>query len=163
STAAANAYVMPLASRYLERLTRAARVPVFVMLSDGGITSARAAMQAPVNLVESGPAAGAMMSAHLAQQAGWERVIAFDMGGTTAGAGGGARGGPWEAAVRAGRGGRREAGGGAGVGGRPPPAARPPPGARGGRARARSGGRRGGAGAGGRHGGAWGSLNCAAI
>lgn len=84
STAAANAYVMPLASRYLERLTRAARVPVFVMLSDGGITSARAAMQAPVNLVESGPAAGAMMSAHLAQQAGWERVIAFDMGGTTA-------------------------------------------------------------------------------
>src|SRR5690606_19646208 len=51
STAAANAYVMPLASRYLERLTRAARVPVFVMLSDGGITSARAAMQAPVNLV----------------------------------------------------------------------------------------------------------------
>ena len=54
------------------------------MLSDGGISSARAAMQTPVNLVESGPAAGAMMSARLAQQAGWDRVISFDMGGTTA-------------------------------------------------------------------------------
>jgi len=84
STAAANAYVMPLASRYLEKLVRAAEVPVFVMLSDGGITTARAAMQVPINLVESGPAAGAMMSAHVAQQAGWDRVIAFDMGGTTA-------------------------------------------------------------------------------
>jgi N-methylhydantoinase A len=84
STAAANAYVMPLASRYLDGLVRKAKVPVFVMLSDGGITSARAAMQRPVNLVESGPAAGAMMTAHLAQQAGWDRVIAFDMGGTTA-------------------------------------------------------------------------------
>lgn len=84
STAVANAYVMPLASRYLDRLTKAAKVPVFVMLSDGGITSARAAMQMPVNLVESGPAAGTMMSAHLAQHSGWDRVIAFDMGGTTA-------------------------------------------------------------------------------
>ncbi|MCC7083235.1 MAG: hydantoinase/oxoprolinase family protein [Burkholderiales bacterium] len=84
STAAANAYVMPLASRYLARLTEAAKVPVFVMLSDGGITSARAAMDMPVNLVESGPAAGAMMSAYLAQQGGWDRVLAFDMGGTTA-------------------------------------------------------------------------------
>jgi N-methylhydantoinase A len=84
STAAANAYVMPLASRYLDRLVRAAEVPVFVMLSDGGITTARAAMQVPINLVESGPAAGAMMAAHVAQHAGWDRVIAFDMGGTTA-------------------------------------------------------------------------------
>ncbi len=84
STAAANAYVMPLVWRYLERLIKAAKVPVFVMLSDGGITTARAAMQRPVNLVESGPAAGAMMAAHLAQHAGWDRVIAFDMGGTTA-------------------------------------------------------------------------------
>ena len=84
STAAANAYVMPLASRYLENLVGAAKVPVFVMLSDGGITTARAAMQCPINLVESGPAAGAMMAAHVAQHAGWDRVIAFDMGGTTA-------------------------------------------------------------------------------
>ncbi len=84
STAAANAYVMPLVWRYLERLIEAAKMPVFVMLSDGGITAARAAMQTPVNLVESGPAAGAMMAAHVARHSGWDRVIAFDMGGTTA-------------------------------------------------------------------------------
>ncbi|MBI2224745.1 MAG: hydantoinase/oxoprolinase family protein, partial [Betaproteobacteria bacterium] len=59
STVAANAYVMPLVSRYLERLLHAAKAPVFVMLSDGGIATARTAMQIPINLVESGPAAGA--------------------------------------------------------------------------------------------------------
>lgn len=84
STVAANAYVMPLVSRYLERLLHAAKAPVFVMLSDGGIATARTAMQIPINLVESGPAAGAMVAAHLAKTAGWDRVIAFDMGGTTA-------------------------------------------------------------------------------
>jgi len=84
STAAANAYVMPLASYYLKNLLDAAKMPVLVMLSDGGIATAQAAMLSPINLVESGPAAGAMMAAHLAKQAGWVRVIAFDMGGTTA-------------------------------------------------------------------------------
>ncbi|HSQ04181.1 MAG TPA: hydantoinase/oxoprolinase family protein, partial [Burkholderiales bacterium] len=84
STAAANAYVMPLASRYLKSLIDAARMPVLVMLSDGGVATAQTAMQSPINLVESGPAAGAMMAAHLATHAGWDRVIAFDMGGTTA-------------------------------------------------------------------------------
>ncbi len=84
STAAANAYVMPLASRYLKSLLDAARMPVLVMLSDGGVATAQTAMLSPINLVESGPAAGAMMAAHHAQQAKWDRVIAFDMGGTTA-------------------------------------------------------------------------------
>ena len=59
-------------------------VPLFIMLSDGGITTARAASDQPIALVESGPAAGAMGAAFLAQQAGWDNVIAFDMGGTTA-------------------------------------------------------------------------------
>lgn len=54
------------------------------MLSDGGITTARAASEQPIALVESGPAAGAMGAAFLARQAGWDDVIAFDMGGTTA-------------------------------------------------------------------------------
>lgn len=84
STVAANAYVMPIVWRYLDQLVKKAKVPIFVMLSDGGISTARSAMQAPVKIVESGPAAGAMMAAYLAQQAGWDRVIAFDMGGTTA-------------------------------------------------------------------------------
>ena len=92
STAVANAYVQPLASRYLDRLAGAlgasaaspGRRPLFVMLSDGGMTTARDAAERPVAIAESGPAAGAMMAAHLAAEAGWPRAMAFDMGGTTA-------------------------------------------------------------------------------
>jgi len=84
STCAANAYIAPIANRYLLELERSLGVPLFVMLSDGGITTARAASEQPIALVESGPAAGAMGAAFLARQAGWDNVIAFDMGGTTA-------------------------------------------------------------------------------
>ncbi|HTZ80616.1 MAG TPA: hydantoinase/oxoprolinase family protein [Stellaceae bacterium] len=84
STSVANAYVAPIAQRYLIELGKSLGVPLFIMLSDGGITTARAASEQPIALVESGPAAGAMGAAFLARQAGWEDVIAFDMGGTTA-------------------------------------------------------------------------------
>lgn len=84
STATANAYVQPLASRYLVRLAEALGIPLFVMLSDGGITTARAAAEQPIGIVESGAAAGAMIVAYLAAEAEWPRAIAFDMGGTTA-------------------------------------------------------------------------------
>jgi N-methylhydantoinase A len=84
STCAANAYIAPIAQRYLLELEKSLGVPLFIMLSDGGITTARAASEQPIALVESGPAAGAMGAAFLARQAGWEDVIAFDMGGTTA-------------------------------------------------------------------------------
>jgi N-methylhydantoinase A len=84
STAVANAYVAPIALKYLLELERSLGVPLFIMLSDGGITGARTASEQPIALVESGPAAGAMGAAFLARQAGWDDVIAFDMGGTTA-------------------------------------------------------------------------------
>jgi len=84
STAVANAYVQPLASRYLLKLAEEAGVPLLVMLSDGGITSAKDAAARPIALVESGPAAGAMAGGHLAREGGWQEAIAFDMGGTTA-------------------------------------------------------------------------------
>ncbi|MDR0360998.1 MAG: hydantoinase/oxoprolinase family protein, partial [bacterium] len=84
STAAANAYVQPLAGRYLRKLVRELDRPLLVTLSDGGIAPARVAAEQPVALVESGPAAGAMAAAHLARTEGWEDVLAFDMGGTTA-------------------------------------------------------------------------------
>ena len=84
STCAANAYIAPIATQYLIELERSLGVKLFVMLSDGGITTARAASEQPIALVESGPAAGAMGAAFLARQAGWDNVIAFDMGGTTA-------------------------------------------------------------------------------
>jgi N-methylhydantoinase A len=84
STAVANAYVQPLASRYLGRLEQALGTRLFVMASDGGITTAQAAAKQPIAIVESGPAAGAMIAGHLAAACGWPRAIAFDMGGTTA-------------------------------------------------------------------------------
>lgn len=84
STCAANAYIAPIATQYLGELEKSLGVPLFIMLSDGGITTARAASEQPIALVESGPAAGAMGAAFLAKQAGWDNVIAFDMGGTTA-------------------------------------------------------------------------------
>jgi N-methylhydantoinase A len=84
STCVANAYVAPIAARYLRELQRSLPSALFVMLSDGAITTAGAAAGQPIALVESGPAAGAMGAAFLARQAGWDDVIAFDMGGTTA-------------------------------------------------------------------------------
>ncbi|MEO3829792.1 hydantoinase/oxoprolinase family protein [Actinomadura sp. B10D3] len=84
STAAANAFVQPLATSYLRRLADRLGTPPMIMLSDGGITTARAASERPIALVESGPAAGAMAAAHMATTCGFEDVVAFDMGGTTA-------------------------------------------------------------------------------
>jgi len=89
STTVANAYVRPLAEVYLERLEQALRtegIPggLFLMLSNGGLTHVSEAKRAPVQLLESGPAAGALAGAWFGRNAGLERVLAFDMGGTTA-------------------------------------------------------------------------------
>jgi N-methylhydantoinase A len=89
STAVANAYVQPLAGRYLARLEsglveRGFRARLSLMLSNGGITSVPAARSAPIRLLESGPAAGALVGAFFGQAAGERNVLAFDMGGTTA-------------------------------------------------------------------------------
>jgi N-methylhydantoinase A len=89
STACANAYVQPLMRRYLDRLeTSLAQIGfagrLYVMLSGGGITTVREAKEFPIRLIESGPAAGAMAAAFLARLTGLDRVVSFDMGGTTA-------------------------------------------------------------------------------
>ncbi len=89
STTAANAYVQPLMAGYLHRLRDALRedgltAPLFLMLSGGGLTTLDTAARFPTRLVESGPAGGAIFSAHVARQKGWDRVLSFDMGGTTA-------------------------------------------------------------------------------
>ena len=88
STATANAYVAPLAERYLARLGAALADlgipgPLLMMLSNGGLTHLAEAQRAPVQLLESGPAAGAIAAAYLAGPAE-ARVLAFDLGGTTA-------------------------------------------------------------------------------
>ncbi len=89
STTCANAYVRPLMSSYLGRLDDALRdmgmrCPLLLMMSGGGLTTLEHAARFPIRLVESGPAGGAILAARIAAECGLERVMAFDMGGTTA-------------------------------------------------------------------------------
>lgn len=89
STACANAYVRPLMAKYLERLAgelreRGFRCPFLMMTSGGGLTTLETAAKFPIRLVESGPAGGAILSQHIAGQLSLDRMLSFDMGGTTA-------------------------------------------------------------------------------
>jgi N-methylhydantoinase A len=89
STTVANAYIKPLAQRYLELMGRRlaeARIPapLLLMLSSGGLTHVAEAERAPVRMLESGPAAGAIAAAFFGKEDGSGSVLAFDMGGTTA-------------------------------------------------------------------------------
>ena len=89
STACANAYVQPLMAGYLDQLDRALREAGFagqllLMTSGGGVIGLEAARRFPVRLVESGPAGGAILASRIALECGLERVLSFDMGGTTA-------------------------------------------------------------------------------
>ena len=89
STAAANAYVRPLVRRYMVRLESGfeelgAGQRLYVMLSQGGVTSAGLASELAIQLVESGPAGGVMAAAFLGKRLGLKDLISFDMGGTTA-------------------------------------------------------------------------------
>ena len=89
STTVANAYVQPLASRYLARLASGladagTRGNLYLMLSSGGITSSEVARATPIQLLESGPAAGALIGAFFGRLTGEAHLLALDMGGTTA-------------------------------------------------------------------------------
>ena len=90
STTVANAYVQPLASAYVTRLERGLRsecgiaAPLHIMLSNGGTCAAETAARFPVRLVESGPSGGVLAATKCGRQAGFDKVLAFDMGGTTA-------------------------------------------------------------------------------
>ena len=89
NTTIANAYIKPLMKSYLGRLKdrlsdEGAACPVFLMHSGGGIISLENAAEFPVRLVESGPAGGAVFAANIASAHGLDKVLSFDMGGTTA-------------------------------------------------------------------------------
>ncbi|MEM9533625.1 MAG: hydantoinase/oxoprolinase family protein [Pseudomonadota bacterium] len=89
STACANAYVRPLVDRYLRRLEtelrrRGVNCPFLLMTSGGGLTTVETACRFPIRLVESGPAGGAILAARVARSLDHEKVLSFDMGGTTA-------------------------------------------------------------------------------
>lgn len=89
STTCANAYVLPLMSKYLltlqEKLNELDfRCPYLMMTSGGGLTSLEIATKYPIRLVESGPAGGAILAGVIAQELSLDQVLSFDMGGTTA-------------------------------------------------------------------------------
>ena len=89
STVSANAYIKPMMKSYLSRLEDQLRqqgvdCPIFMMHSGGGIISIESAAEFPVRLVESGPAGGAVFAANIAARYGIDKVLSFDMGGTTA-------------------------------------------------------------------------------
>src|SRR5271169_5360711 len=105
STVVINAYLQPVMASYLENLERRARELVeerrfsaaksgqeksgalapriFVMQSSGGITALSTATREPVRTVLSGPAGGVVGAASTARASGFDRIIAFDMGGTS--------------------------------------------------------------------------------
>jgi len=89
STACANAYVQPMIGRYLVNLEALLHeegftCPLFLMTSGGGLTTVETAIRFPVRLVESGPAGGAIFASHIARQCALDKVLSYDMGGTTA-------------------------------------------------------------------------------
>ena len=89
STAVINAYVKPIVAKYLESLIGDlkkidVKAPLLLMQSNGGLTTAEAATEMPMNIIESGPAAGVVGAQALAKRIGLSKIISFDMGGTTA-------------------------------------------------------------------------------
>lgn len=112
STVVVNAYLQPVMQRYLESLearaqtwsgiprglklellkrgasssangSRGTGARIFVMQSSGGITTLNSAAREPVRTVLSGPAGGVVGAAAMARRSGFERIISFDMGGTS--------------------------------------------------------------------------------
>ncbi|HLK25114.1 MAG TPA: hydantoinase/oxoprolinase family protein [Caulobacteraceae bacterium] len=89
STTAINAYTTPITEPYLRGLAEGldkagvANRPL-IMLSSGGVIGAEVAGRNPVRMIESGPAAGALAAAYYAERLGIDRLMSFDMGGTTA-------------------------------------------------------------------------------
>ncbi len=85
STVVVNAYLQPIMQRYLENLAQRVgdNAGIFVMQSSGGITSLDSAGREPVRTVLSGPAGGVVGASAMARRSGFERIIGFDMGGTS--------------------------------------------------------------------------------
>ncbi|MEM2036568.1 MAG: hydantoinase/oxoprolinase family protein, partial [Candidatus Caldarchaeum sp.] len=92
STTVVNAALAPVVARYLSAVTEGLREigvysPVHIMSSSGGLVDVEEAVSRPVACIESGPAAGVIGAARMAEMTGFRKVISFDMGGTTAKAG----------------------------------------------------------------------------
>ncbi|MBV6521797.1 MAG: Acetophenone carboxylase gamma subunit [Gemmatimonadaceae bacterium] len=89
STTVVNAYVITAVREYLRKMSGELarggyRGRLFIMQSGGGVATAEAMWNLPVRMIESGPAAGALIAARFGVASGHTNVVAFDMGGTTA-------------------------------------------------------------------------------
>lgn len=89
STTVLNAYIIPIVEEYLRKLEEEIKSSGFsgrllIMQSNGGTMTSEVARSRPVHLIESGPAAGTIGAAYLGREMGFENIISFDMGGTTA-------------------------------------------------------------------------------
>ena len=87
-TTVVNSYIRPVVSTYIENLEaelnrRMSGMQLHILRSDGGLASAQAAKEAPVNLLMSGPAGGVSGAVWMARQAGYTDLLTFDMGGTS--------------------------------------------------------------------------------
>ncbi len=89
NTTVANSFLKPLVGAYVQRLAEdfagmGAKADLSIMQSNGGLVSPALAGEYPVRIVESGPAAGVLLAGQIGRELGAERVLSFDMGGTTA-------------------------------------------------------------------------------
>ncbi|MEK9678859.1 MAG: hydantoinase/oxoprolinase family protein, partial [Rhodospirillaceae bacterium] len=89
STTVVNAYIGPRMSGYVHSLEDRLKDYGFtgelsIMQSNGGVMTPDVAVQKPVTMMESGPVGGIIASAEIGRVLGFENVISFDMGGTTA-------------------------------------------------------------------------------
>jgi N-methylhydantoinase A len=89
TTTTVNAFTQPMFDRYLERLekglaSRGFRGSLYIMASSGGTLPADTARRFPVRALESGPAAGVLMSAYHGRSLNLSNLLSFEMGGTTA-------------------------------------------------------------------------------
>ncbi|QBF32004.1 5-oxoprolinase [Thalassococcus sp. S3] len=88
-TTVVNSYVRPVVSKYVDNLQGELKrrmgsdVMLQILRSDGGLSSAQAAMDQPVNLLMSGPAGGVSGALWIAKQSGFQNLLTFDMGGTS--------------------------------------------------------------------------------
>ncbi|MEM8684676.1 MAG: hydantoinase/oxoprolinase family protein [Pseudomonadota bacterium] len=88
-TTVVNSYVRPEVSKYVENLQKSLEermgddVSLAILRSDGGLASARAAAESPVNLLMSGPAGGVAGAIYFCQRGGFDNILTFDMGGTS--------------------------------------------------------------------------------
>ena len=89
TTTVANAYIKPVMAAYLADVEHALKeagftCPFLLMTSGGSLVTIATARAYPVRLIESGPAGGAILAGHIARSMRDDKVVSFDMGGTTA-------------------------------------------------------------------------------